>query len=639
MKSLLTIAVLTGLALPLTAQQPRTTGGAISGIVVDATTGQPVSTAVVTIARIDPADGFPRRFITDTKGRFIFASLPPAEDYILSARAAGYLATNYGESEPSDVVLLNQVVRVPIVNGRWVQDLKIPLFQPPTISGRVVDEAGEPMIGVAVRAFAVMPIAGHDRLVGGSLATTDDRGMYLMTDIDPGQYMVGVLSVQSTVPDSAEERPVDRPIGGIVMGAVSAGYGAFVTAAGVDVDGKHRLAITNFGTPPPPSADRPHAYAPLFYPSSRGFSNAERIDVRYGRSRSGVDFVLQPEPAFHVHGHAQGAASPGLLLRLMPAGSEGLGFGSEAATTTIEKDGSFTFLNVPAGAYTLVAQSSVTDLTRSDPGFRVPDAPGFPAGGAAVGTYVAVGVQFLRNYGAGAAVWGRTPVAVGGGNQGDVTLILRPLPKMTGRVVFADGAAPPSPARGIRLTIDEADGDPLSGYVGDPQALPDGVTYRFSIGVVPGPYLITGATGYRVASVTLAGRDVTSTIIDLSDGQDSGEVVVTLTDKPRPILKGTVTQSANQPVVVMAFPVDRQRWVNYGFEATGFRQTRTDSAGGFSVPGLAAGEYFLIAVDGSEYGRRLDPRFLAAASALATRVKLEWGGTSSVGLTIQGVGK
>jgi len=639
MKSVLTIALLAGLAFPLAAQQPRMTGGAISGVIVDATTGQPVSTAVVTISRLEAADGFPRRFVTDTKGRFIFAGLPPADDYILAARASGYLATNYGESEPSDSVLLNQVAKVPIVNGRWVQDLKIPLFQPPSISGRVVDEAGEPMIGVAVRAFAVMPIVGHDRLVGGPLATTDDRGMYVMTGIEPGEYMVGVLSVQSTVPDSVEERPIDRPIGGIVNGAVGAGYGAFVTAPGVDVDGKHRLAITNFGTPPPPSADRPRAYAAVFYPSSRSFSNAERIDVRYGRSRSGVDFMLQPEPAFHIHGHAEGAASPGLLLRLMPTGSEGLGFGSEAATTTIEKDGSFTFLNVPAGVYTLIAQSSVMDLTRGDPGIRVPDAPGFPGGGAAVGTYVTANVQFLHHYGAGAAVWGRSQVSVGGGHESDVTLTLRPLPKITGRVVFADGAAPPSPARGIRLTIDEADGDPLLGYVGDPQALPQGVTYRFSIDVMPGPYLITGATGYRVAWVTLAGRDVTSSPIDVSDGQDSGEVVITLTDKPRPVVKGTVVQSGNQSVVVMTFPVDRQRWTNYGFDATGFRQARTDSAGGFSVQGLSAGEYFLIAVDASEYGRRLDPKFLAAASAVATRVKLEWGGTTSVSLMVQRVGQ
>ncbi len=638
MRSLLTIAVLTGLALPLAAQQPRTTGGAVSGVVVDATGGQPISTAVVTVSRIEPADGFPRRFITDTKGRFIFGGLPPADDYILSARASGYLGANYGESEPSDSVSLNQVTRVPIVNGRWVQDLKISLFRPPSISGRVVDEAGEPMIGVAVRAFAVMPIAGHDRLVGGPLATTDDRGMYVMTGIEPGEYMVSVLSVQSTVPDSVEERPIDRPIGGIVNGAVGAGYGAFVTAPGVDVDAKHRLAITNFGTPPPPSADRPRAYAAVFYPSSRGFSNAERIDVGYGRSRSGVDFMLQPEPAFHVHGHAEGAVSPGLLLRLMPTGSEGLGFGSEAATTTLEKDGSFTFLNVPAGAYTLIAQSSVTDLTRGDPGIRVPDAPGFPGGGAAVGTYN-TNVQFLHHYGAGATVWGRSQVSVGGGHQSDVTLTLRPLPKITGRIVFADGAAPPSPARGIRLTIDEADGDPLSGYLGDPQAQPQGLTYRFSIDVMPGSYLITGATGYRVASVTLGGRDVTSSPIDVSDGQDSGEVVITLTDKARPVVKGTVAQSANQPVVVMAFPADRQRWTNYGFDATGFRQARTDSAGGFSVQGLAAGEYFLIAVDSGEYERRLDPKFLAAATPFATRVKLEWGGTTSVSLAVQRVGK
>ena len=83
----------------------------------------------------------------------------------------------------------------------------------------------------------------------------------------------------------------------------------------------------------------------------------------------------------------------------MPAGSEQLGFGSEAATTVVERDGSFTFLNVPAGEYTLLAQAVFGEFTSGNGEVALPDAPGSqPMSGRRVWAAWPAGTRLLEPY-------------------------------------------------------------------------------------------------------------------------------------------------------------------------------------------------------------------------------------------------
>jgi hypothetical protein len=66
--------------------------GAISGIVVDRATNQPVAGVLVELGpRIPAISDQSRRQLTDSKGRFIFSRLAPYAGYSLSASKAGYL--------------------------------------------------------------------------------------------------------------------------------------------------------------------------------------------------------------------------------------------------------------------------------------------------------------------------------------------------------------------------------------------------------------------------------------------------------------------------------------------------------------------------------------------------------------------
>jgi hypothetical protein len=623
------------------AQAPATTGtGAISGVVVDAVTGRPLAGASVALGRLDVQRPAPR-MVTDSKGRFIFHNLPPSAEYFLDARTFGYANTRYGWAGPDGSSAISAIRRIPVADGQWVSTIKIPLWRYGAISGRVVDERGEPVVGVVVRAFGFNNIAGQAQLVGGALATTDDRGIYRLSGVKPGRYVVSVLSVQSTVLSTTPEGPPIRAVGELESGGYAGGRGAIVTAPGIDVDGRHRLVVTNFATPPPPAAGGPRAYPAVFYPGVARAADAEAIEMGYGGSRTGVDFQLRPVAGVRVTGRLESRSTmpASLLLRLMPTGSERLGPGSEAATTTSDRDGSFTFLNVPEGNYTLIAQASIVEVSSGGSSLRLAEPPGFPAGGISIGSSRgAPGLSQHVRSGQPSAVSGRMAVGVGNTDLTNLVVTLTPSVKISGRVEFAEGAPPEN----LHLSLEAltVDGDLSLGQPrGSGVATQTGMTFEVP-GLLGGRYILNagrslistpgvGMSGYdgplAVMSIMSGGRDVVETGFDGSLGVDFDDVVITLTTKV-PTLEGVVRAGDGPaPGVVIAFPVERERWVGYGLEPRRLRTAPAGLDGKFKMGELPQGDYFLVAVDAKEAEKWVDPKFLAAAAPFATRVALKWG--------------
>jgi Carboxypeptidase regulatory-like domain len=592
---------------------------------VDAVTGRPVVGAVVSLGDLDDRLNVVPRMVTDARGRFVFRQLKPSKGYYLGARRFGYAYTRYGWTAPGQSLTIADIARIAVSEGQWRSNISIPLWRLGAINGRVVDERGEPVVGVAVRAFTTRRISGQPQLVAGPIATTDDRGVYRIQDLDPGRYVVAVLSVQSTVLATTVEAPIARPIGELATGGIGAGRGTTVSAPGIDVDGRHRLVMTNFATPPPPSGDQTRAYPALFHPAARTVTDALPIEIAYGDNRTGVYFQLQPMPAVRVSGRlvAPPGSMPGLLLRLMPVGSERLGFGSEAATTTVDRDGTFTFLNVPEGNYTLIAQASVMDFTTGNTSTRFPDAPGFPAGGIAVGgVNSAPGLSYLARRGQPVPLWGRATISVGQRDIDDFVVQLQTAVTVRGRIVLEKDTKTESR---LLLTADPVDGDPSLGQPTGTGTASNDSSFSFTIdGLMTGRYHLRSFNGLGVMSIMVGGKDVRDIGIDASAGRDIDDVVITLTDRHAEI-RGTVHGRPGAVAAVIVFPVERQQWTNYGWSPARFRTTRADSNGAFTLTRLPEGEYFLVAVNPAQIDAWTDPQFLATASTGATRVTLAWG--------------
>ena len=193
------------LTVPLSAQlgtrapsTPANGTAALSGTVVDGATGRPVAGAIVNLQvgiPGRPIQGPHGRQVSDSRGRFAFTDLPPAAGLTLTASRAGYFDGGFTPaggpaSEPRSLSL---------ADGQWLGGLRIRLWRPGAISGTLRDERGEPVVGVEVRAVAVIPIAGHERLASSAVALTDDRGLYRLAGLPPGRYLVAIPSVQVSV--------------------------------------------------------------------------------------------------------------------------------------------------------------------------------------------------------------------------------------------------------------------------------------------------------------------------------------------------------------------------------------------------------------------------------------------------------
>jgi hypothetical protein len=595
-------------------QHQGKSAGAVSGSVLDGATGEAISNAIVDIR--SEALTLRRSILADSKGRFVFYPLPDATDYELLAQQTGYGPGGFGRSKVAPVTT-EQLTAISLAPDQWIRDLEIRLWRLGAISGRVIDESGEPLVGVPVVSFLEAFVAGHRRVVAGRRATTDDRGMYRIDGLDPGHYVIGVLSVQSTVPE-ATSVTADRPMGELDPGVPSPARSGTPSARSVAFD-KHRLALTIFPTPPPASADEAWSYPPVFYSQAHQLRNAVPLDLDYGEELKGIDVHLEPVAGHSISGRVLGGQSQPRFLRLMPRGSEELGFGFEVATTVTEPSGAFRFLNVPSGEYTLIGQPSVMEFTAPRQGARIPTPPGLPQAQLALGSYVGT-PPFAAHLGQSTDGWFREPVTVG---SRIVDMIVRPrsLVRVRGRVEFSGDAAQlkTSGTPQVRVFAEPANGDPS---LGNP-SVRSGADGRFELeGLLAGRYLIRVFLGYEVTSVAWQGRDVTDGGIDASSGSEIDGVVVSITNVLGAI-SGTVAgrdQSGSASVVV--FPVESSRWTDFGWNPSRIRVASVDKQGSYRVSRLLPGQYFVLAIDGQIASRWTDRSFLAAASRVAVKASL-----------------
>ena len=178
-----------------TTPAPEVGTSTISGRVVAADTGQPLRRATVTAVPSRSAEP-PRRGApferqrnlsarTDDEGRYSIAQVP-AGDYTLNVRRSGYVDASFGQ-----VTTRTPPRRVTVADGVTVGPLDFQLWRGGVITGRVMDDAGEPAERVTVRAMRQVRVGGQTRISGAAQADqTDDQGHYRLFGLPPGEYLV-----------------------------------------------------------------------------------------------------------------------------------------------------------------------------------------------------------------------------------------------------------------------------------------------------------------------------------------------------------------------------------------------------------------------------------------------------------------
>jgi protocatechuate 3,4-dioxygenase beta subunit len=278
----------------------------VAGTVVRLDTGEPLKKATVILRSHDTVEQS-MFVITDSQGHFQFDNVQPGT-YYLDVSHDGFVKLAYGQKKPGD-----SGANLTLAAGQKMTDLVFKLMRAASISGRVMDEDGQPLPNVDVRVYQRSHRNGKHLLgaVGGS--STNDLGEYRVFNLAPGRYYV------------------------------RANYQPWKEVMGIK---------------PSSSWSSNESHPPTFYPNTADPTKAAAIIVNPGDEIPSVDLVLVPAHVVTIHGKVFNTvatrADGNLTVALMQRGTVLNDFPSMNAEVW-NKEGRFKFRDVFPGSYTIVA--------------------------------------------------------------------------------------------------------------------------------------------------------------------------------------------------------------------------------------------------------------------------------------------
>lgn len=604
-------------------------GGLIVGRVVDGVEGSGVSGAIVTLTLA----GFtPVRVQADSDGRFAFRALPKGSFNISTSRP-GYVDGAAGRTRPG-----GPGGGVTLTDDQRMGDVEIPMWRFAAITGTVLDENNEPLVGVQVRVLRRDYVAGRRRLTLGATDTTDDRGHYRISSLQAGEYIVAVPIIA--------RQSLDQMLGGLREGMplpAGGGGGGTMMAIRVEATASAASAGAPFvvssmdGAAPPAGMTEdglPLTYQTSFHTGAVSAARATPITVTHGEERTGIDFTMVPVRAVSISGTVTAPEGPAsnVQLQLVPADADEVVSPIETATTNSDGDGNFTFAMVPAGQYTMRA------LRQSRSGGETFSFSSSEGNATMVVRATTERLAQAAPLPETPTLWAEMPVGVGARDLANVGVSLRTGLTVSGSVVFSGSAAQPTPEQraNLSMSLEPADGR-TAGLTAMVRGRVDANGTFTTMGVPAGKYIlrVSGAPqGWTLRDALHAGRDITSTAIEL-DGEGATGVVLTFSDRPTE-LNGTVRESggnADARASVIVFPTDPTMWMDTGSQPRRLRQVRAGQDGRFTVGGLPTGDYYVIAVEDSAIASWQAPEFLNDLARSATQVRIGEGETRTQNLT------
>jgi hypothetical protein len=441
-----------------------------------------------------------------------------------------------------------------------MKDVAFKLTPAGTVTGRIVDEIGEPLPGLTVQILrSTYDQNGKRTLQPTSSAKTNDLGEYRVYFVPPGRYFVSAL-------------------------AAAPSFDALLAAAANPTGGANTNEVVAPG------------YVPTYYPNTTDYTRAVPIDVLPGSEISAIHFTMVRQQRYHVKGHViditNGKPPQVAQLSLSPRNSAVaqnpldaiLGAAAGTGANYNSADGTFDLRDVAPGSYWLQTLAQGTPPAGTAQG----------AAGVAAAALASITTAIL-------------PVEVSGADMDNLTIAVGGGVTIPGHIQV-EGTAPPAFGYDrIALAL-----NPASGFVSLGSVLQiarpasDGAfslekvnagEYRFAIqGLPPAMYVKSARfdqtdildSGFTVADKSPGTLQV---VVSANAGQLSGNVV----DKDSKPVRGIPT--------VLIPDRNRDRRDVYKF-------AQSDQNGHFTMNGISPGDYKLFAWEDIEPFSYFDPDVL-----------------------------
>ncbi len=269
---------------PQTAPNPNAKRYPVSGTVVNASTGAPVPRALVQLQGLEPS-----RALTGNDGHFEMKDVPEGR-YSVMVQRPGF--------QPA---MRNPIVTV----GATTPSVECKLQPQSSLRGRIVNSDGEPVEGVGVQILHRTVNNGRRDWQMSGAARSDETGVFVFDNLDPGAYLVHTEPSQ-----------------------------VFASSSEIVVDGRHY----------------PELYLPQYYPNAPDRSSAQPIQLLPG-TEGEADFSLAAVPAYQASGVVSDVR--GYAANCENADGEVV----SNAFRIDNRTGKFTLSRLPAGTCTLVVRS------------------------------------------------------------------------------------------------------------------------------------------------------------------------------------------------------------------------------------------------------------------------------------------
>ena len=300
-------------ATPIEKPKPATMSGQVISV-----NGEPVRRAEVTARRIDAGavagGGGPMmgpgaaRVATDPSGMFKFTELDPGR-YLVSVDKSGYVRQAYGATHPG------RMAGSPITlsAGQELNDVVIKMTPHGVVTGKVIDEFGDPVGGIGVQALQQRYFRSRRQWMPVERAEVNDLGEFRIPGLAPGRYVISV---------SPQRMGFARP-------------GAAVPATG------------------------DQNYVTTYYPGTSDFTQAAPVQVTSGGETRNIDFQLKKERTYRIDGKIMdgvtGKPAQNTMVMLFGEGQDAMGFMGRNMSRVRNNDGTFEIAGVSPGTYTLMA--------------------------------------------------------------------------------------------------------------------------------------------------------------------------------------------------------------------------------------------------------------------------------------------